>query len=362
MDHAWIDGRPVELEAACAEAARMLQQSRLPIIAGLATDVAGARAAIALAQRTGAVVDHMHSEALLHVLDVVRDAGIMTTTPTEARLRADVLLLVGPLPADALRPLLSATPDTGDRTIIWLCPGRAATRDIASAAKVQGVGRQPDDLPAVLAALRATIAGRPVTGAPVAAKSLANLAAQLQSARFGVALWSAAALDALTSEMLCGLIKDVNAQTRFSGLPLPPGDNALGVLQVCAWASALPPRIGFARGVAEHDPWRFDARRLVDSGEADCALWISAYRPAPPPWSRDVPTIALTADDANFAHRPRVHVTVGRPGIDHDAVEYLPAAGALAWTAARATAAAIRVSDALDRIAAALPVREVAPC
>jgi formylmethanofuran dehydrogenase subunit B len=185
---------------------------------------------------------------------------------------------------------------------------------------------------------------------------------QLKAARFGVAVWSAATLDPLTIEMLCGLIKDLNAKTRFSGLPLPPGDNALGVLQVCGWMSALPPRTGFARGFSEHDPWRFDARRLVESGEADCVVWISAYRPAPPPWRRDVPTIALTGDGASLPHPPRVHFLVGRPGIDHDAIEYLPAAAALAWTAAAATATTIRVSDALDRIAAALPSLVGSPC
>ena len=52
---------PVALDAAIAEAARLLGASRLPVIAGLGTDVAGARAAIALAQRLGGVVDHMHS-------------------------------------------------------------------------------------------------------------------------------------------------------------------------------------------------------------------------------------------------------------------------------------------------------------
>jgi len=354
MDHAWIDGRAVELQAACAEAARLLRQSRLPVIAGLGTDVAGARAAIALAQRAGAIIDHMHSEALLHILDVVRDAGIMTTTSTEARLRADVLMLVGPLPADAL-PQLSAM--GRGRPVIWLCPGVAVF-----GGKIQTIGRKRDDLPIVLAALRAMIARRPVARAPIPAKSLAHLAAQLQAARFGVALWSAAALDPLTTEMLCGLIKDLNAQTRFSGLPLPPDDNALGVLQVCGWMSALPPRTGFARGFAEHDPWRFDARRLVESGEADCVLWISAYRPAPPPWTRQVPTIALTGGGALFPHRPGVHIAVGCPGIDHDAVEYLRAAGALAWTAAAAARTTIRVSDALDEIAAALPTSVPSPC
>jgi len=141
-------------------------------------------------------------------------------------------------------------------------------------------------------------------------------------------------------------------------LPLLPGDNASGVLQVCGWMSALPLRTGFARGFAEHDPWRFDASRLIASGEADCVLWISSYRPSVPPWQREVPTIALMAEGASLPHRPRVHVAVGRPGIDHDAIDYLPAAGTLAWSAAAAPREAIRVADALAEIAAALPATD----
>ena len=272
-------------------------------------------------------------------------------------LRADVLLLVGPLPDDVLQQLLSAKPDVGARTIIWLCPRRAAPEG-----KMQTIGRSPDQLPSLLAAVRAAAAGCPVGPAPVAAKTIRSVADQLKAARFGAAVWPAATLDALTVEMLCGLIKDLNAKTRFSGLPLPPDDNALGVLQVCGWMSSLPPRTGFARGFAEHDPWRFDARRLVDSGEADCVVWISAYRPTPPPWTRGVSTIALTGDGARFPHRPRVHVLVGRPGVDHDVIEYLPASGTLAWKAATATRTTIRVSEALNQIAAALSTSVAVPC
>ena len=54
MGDARIDGRPVALEAAIAEAARMLAASRLPVIAGLGTDIAGARAAVALATGSAA--------------------------------------------------------------------------------------------------------------------------------------------------------------------------------------------------------------------------------------------------------------------------------------------------------------------
>jgi formylmethanofuran dehydrogenase subunit B len=357
MGHAWIDGRCVQLQTACAEAARLLDASRLPVIAGLGTDIGGARAAISLARRLGAAVDHMHADVLLRDLDVVRDAGMMVTTPTEARVRGYVLLLAGPLPRDAWPGLASAAAN-GDRQIVWLCRGRAR-RDVHGA-KVHTLGRDADAMPAIVAALRACVARRPVGALPVAAKALAAAAARLQSARFGVAVWSAAALGTLTIEMLCGLVKDLNATTRFSGLPLPPGDNALGVLQACGWMTGFPPRTGFGRGLAEHDPWRFDARRLVESGEADCVLWISAYRPAAPPWTRDLPTIALTGDGAGFRNRPHVHVAVGRPGVDHDATEYVAAAGTLAWVAAAAPRGTISVADALAGIAAALP--GVPPC
>src|SRR5215468_10061044 len=96
MGQAWIDGTPAALSTAVATAARPLDASRQPLIAGLGTDIAGARAAIALAERIGAVVDHMNADLLLRDLAVVREAGMMVTTPNEARLRADTLLLVGP--------------------------------------------------------------------------------------------------------------------------------------------------------------------------------------------------------------------------------------------------------------------------
>ncbi len=43
---AYVDGAAVPLETAIAEAARLLDAARLPLVAGLQTDVAGARAAI----------------------------------------------------------------------------------------------------------------------------------------------------------------------------------------------------------------------------------------------------------------------------------------------------------------------------
>ena len=219
-------------------------------------------------------------------------------------------------------------------------------------------------MPILLAALRARVAGRPIGKAPVAQSAIDALAAGLQAARFGVAVWSASSeLDALGIEMLCGLVKDLNIKTRFSGLPLPPSDNAAGVLEACGWTTGFPVRTGFGQlgpeHAAEHDSWRFDASRLVEAGEADCVLWISAYRPAAPGWTSDVPTIALTGPEARFRRPAQVQIAVGRPGTDHDCVEHMVATGTLGAVPAAAQSGAVSVAQVISDIAAALPAAGV---
>jgi formylmethanofuran dehydrogenase subunit B len=364
MQQAWIAGEAAALDSAIAEAARLLDASRHPLIAGLGTDVAGARAAIKLAERTGAVIDHMNSDALLCDLDVVRASGVMQTTLGEVQVRADLLLLVGPglvdarlhVPARLWERARSAQSGIDvERRIFWLSPGRDLPNLASLGMTAAAVGKEPRDLPVLLAALRARVAGRPTGKTHVSSRILEELSAALKAARFGVAIWSAAALDALTIELLCGLVNDLNTATRFSTLALSPADNAMGVLQTCGWMTGFPVRTGFGRGFPEHDPWRFDSRRLAESGEIDCVLWISAYRAATPGWREPVPTIALMADDATFRVSPRVRIKVGRPGVDHAGIEHLVSTGTLTAVDPAQPSDTISVAEAIARIAAALP-------
>lgn len=370
MAHAWVAGKAAALDTAIAEAAKLLAASRHPLIAGLGTDVAGARAAIALAKRTGAVIDHMNSEALFRDLDVMRSSGVMLTTPLEVRVRADTLLLAGPelgempeLPQRMFESARQTGADIGvERRIFWLCPGRAVADPRFGGTAAEIVGKERSDLPALLAALRARIAGRPTGRARVSSSTLDRMATALKAARFGVAIWSPAALDALTIEMLCGMVDDLNARTRFTGLSLGPADNAVGVLQTCGWTTGLPMRTGFGRGFPEHDPWLFDSRRLIESRETDCVVWISAYRAAAPEWREAPPTIALTGRGASFPVSPHVHIEVGRPGVDHPGVQHLPLTGTLTAIEATQPSDTISVAGAIARIASALPGVGECPC
>ena len=90
-----IAGQPATLEAAAARAAELLRASSLPLFGGLGTDVAGMREVLALAERTGGIVDHAGSRGLLANVRAMQDGGTVTATLAEVRNRADLVLLVG---------------------------------------------------------------------------------------------------------------------------------------------------------------------------------------------------------------------------------------------------------------------------
>jgi formylmethanofuran dehydrogenase subunit B len=333
---------------AVAAAARLLGASRSAVVAGLGTDVAGARAAVTLARAVGGAVDHMDAGAALANLDVMRRAGWIVTTPLQTRARADTVLLVGP-------GLSKAWPEMADR--LALDEGPTVTGGVRRVLHLfsdrSGEVAAEKVLPA-LGALRAILAGRAVTLDAASTARLRKLAAALSEARFGVAVWAPGVLDTLAVEMLCGLVADLNRTTRFAGLPLAVANGAEAVMQAVAWSSGFPVRVGFAGAAPVHDAWRFDAARMVASGEADVAVWISAFSGLVPEWGDAVPTIALVPPGTSFRSPPAVVFEVGCPGRDHDAMLFDPALGGIAFAAASGGGGA-SVAGTLGAITAALP-------
>jgi formylmethanofuran dehydrogenase subunit B len=177
-----------------------------------------------------------------------------------------------------------------------------------------------------------------------------------------VAVWTAASLGALEIEMLHSLVRDLNETTRFSTLPITTPDNGAGVLATCGWTTGFPMRTGFGVGGPIHDPWRFDAERLVASGETDCVLWISAFGATPPAWRSAVNLIALCERTIQFAEEPNVRIAVGRPGVDHDAVMHSSDTGTLVAVTASARSGAPSVAEALERIGARLEDADALSC
>lgn len=358
MSAARVDGKPVLLAQATEHAAEILSQARFPVIAGLGTDVAGARASIFLASKLRGAYDHMRSRQFFAGLDVMRQAGLMSTTPSEARLRGDVFLFVGqdllevwPQMLDRLAPAEIPPFDLKgqQRKLLWIAPGRSSD---SRTLPIEAL--EYSSLKAALGLVRARVGGKPFSCAPGVRRKLDQFAEALMNARFGVAVWSTTSLDSLAIEMLHGLLRDLNEKTRFSGLPLGSDSSAYGAVQTSGWMTGFPVRTSFGRGFPEHDTWRFDASRLIESGEADAALWISAYEAEAPAWKRKARLIALVSPQTKFAREPEVYIEVGRPGLDHDAAEFDRDTSAIVARAASSPSEVPSVAAVIGQIAAHL--------
>ncbi len=303
---AWIAGREATGEAAIAAIAARLSACANPLIAGLITDIAGAEAAHDLAQRLGAVLDHRDSAAVLADLDVMRGGGWLVTTPLEARAMADCVVLVGTTPADFPPTSPSFAPER-TRSIFRLTAA---------------------DLLPRLGLLRAILAGRRVS----APADLTTIADSLRAAHYAVISWSGSEISPLAIEMLCQIIEDLDHTTRCFGLPLPPPGNAAGVAQALAWKSGFPTRIGFARGRAEHDPWRFDAARMIAAEETDGVLWIGDGAPAVLAGM----FLAVLAPENSDTGNAEIVIPTAAPGLNMDAIMFDPMIGALRFQRASA--------------------------
>ena len=365
---AWIEGVACPLDEAIETAAVRLRRSRQAVFAGLGCDVEGARSLVRLAKLAGAAIDHLSGTGTGFELAAASDGGIFLTTPGEARSRADTLFALGPGVLDAgaefLNGLLETTPKlAGDhaRRVVAVGPG-PTPRSRAARARIVPVVVPPSRIAALLAALRARLGGRPIGGAPVSAARLDAILETLRQAKFGVAIWASDDLEPLAVEMLAGLVRDLNQQTRFSCLPLGGADDVAGVAMALTWLTGFPSNSGFARGEAEHDPWRFDAARLARSGEADLALWISAYGKHWPRWASDVPVIALTPRGGS-PDRPRalVEIEIGTPGVDHDTIDLSSATGGLAFRAAASPSETPSVAEIVADICTAFAEKGRAP-
>lgn len=326
-----IAGRAVPVAEAVAEAARLLGVARQPVIGGLSTDLAGARAAARVADRTGGVIDHMNSAVALRNLLVLQDAGWVTATLSEVRNHADLLVVVGtdlsrrhPRFLErcvANRETLYGTERHCDLLLLGgtLTPGMNLPGVTAT---VIPIGTS--ELTEGLAYLRALVNGRTPSrdsAAGVDRATWEQVAQRVLTARYAVFAWAAAEFDyphaELTVQALCELIKDLNRTTRAAGLPLTGADGEVTVDAVLHWQTGYGARTSFGPGYPAHDSYHLGTDRLLAQKEADLLLWVAAFDPARVPPQTDAPRIVLGRSDLVLEREPEVFIAVGIPGVDH---------------------------------------------
>ncbi len=329
-----VDGAAVDLDTAVGAAAAILARARQPLIGGLATDVAGMRAALALADRCGAIVDHMNGGARLRNLSALQGAGWVATTLAEVKNRAELIIFVG---TDVVGrfPRFFERFVWNSETLFGLQPARRELVYLGGgldiSAGIAPDGRAPLHIPCEIArigeafgVLRALLAGRSVHAAEAAGVAMEDwreLARKMSQASYGVVVWVAADLDFPHADVsvrsLCGLLKDLNAATRFAGLPLGGSDADLTADAVALWQTGFPLRSRVGVGGPAYDPFHHATQRLLDANEADAMVWIGAIDPKRTPPATAAPTVVLGAAGMQPSREPEVFIPVGTPGVDH---------------------------------------------
>lgn len=361
-----VRGRSTTLEVAVAHAAQILRRARQPLIGGMAADAAGCRAAMALAERAGAAVDHMHGPAIAANMQVLQRRGWIMTTLTEVRNRADLVVLFG-TDGDSVNPRFTArclAPAPGPaggrrrpRQVVFIgepAPGRAVRRALPGSIVIPS---RRQDYIETLWSLRALLLDQPAPAGRRAA-GLRDLAARLRAARYAVVAWAPGQLPAdcadILIETLCELVTTLNGHTRAAGLALGGNDGATTAVNVCAWQTGYPLRVNFAGGAPAYDPARNAAEALLERGEADALVWISTFEPQPPPVTRGLPVVALTPASRRIAALAEVHIPVAIPGVDAPGTVFrLDSVVGLPLRAVR-PATAPTAADVLNRIRAHL--------
>lgn len=329
-----IGGKEVSLEEAVKQAAKLIGKAELPLFGGLATDVEGMRAVLALAERSGGIVDHAASEALYRNLKILQSTGWTTTTLTEARNRAD-LFIIADSDIHKLHPRfferIVSPPESmfgvtaPKRTVVFIGKGLDRSGAKGSAiGEVLTLGCKDEQAGDVVALLRARLRGfrvKPPKIDGVKLEEIDALAERCRNAKYGVVVWAPPALDfphaELAVEQFAGLVKDLNQTIRFAGLSLGGAEGAITAASVCTWISGYPLRISYTTGAPDYDPYRWSVARMLQDGEGDLLVWLASISPELAPPATKVPTIVLGTPGLKLAGQPAVFIPVGTPGIDH---------------------------------------------
>jgi formylmethanofuran dehydrogenase subunit B len=328
-----IKGKNVSLDDAIDAIGHILKKSHNPLIAGLGSDAGGMRQVMHLADNTGAIVDHMHGNALIRNSLVLQDLGWIMTTMTEIRNRADLVIFAGTdatnFPRFFERTIWNKQSmfklKNEQRQIVYIGDKLDPKSGINPNGKRPTVlGCKTEQIGEVISSLHALVTGATLDAKEVAGikiKTLQSLADQMKAAKYGVIVWSPAELDIphaeLTIQNFCEIVKYLTRITRFAGFSLAGNDGATTANSVSTWQSGYPLRVNFNKGYPEYDAQRYSTRNVLHNKEVDTLLWISSFSSNINPPRASIPTIVLATPETKLNFKPDVFIPVSTPGIDH---------------------------------------------
>lgn len=329
-----VRGQSADLKGALSAAGKMLRASRAPLIYGLSrSSTPGQRAAIALAERLGAVVDTTASVCHGPSIMAIQEVGESTCSLGEVRQRADLVVYWGCDPVRSHPRHLerySAEPSSeflprgrSDRKLVVVDTVETDTSRLADHQFKVTPGGDFE----LISRLRGLLRGHEDPGgdrsglSPADVQKLFNLFTRCRYGAifFGLGI-AQSRLGHLTVAHLLRMVAELNVRTRFIARRMRiPGDVA-GADSVLCWQTGFPFAVDLARGYPRYNPGEFTANDLLERGDVDCCLFVgseaaSSFSPAAQAALRALPTIALESPHEPGICEADVRITTAVYGI-----------------------------------------------
>lgn len=325
---AYIDGKPVALDKAIAEAASILHAAHLPLVYDHGyVSCEAQREAVALTETVGGIIDSYTSMCHGPSFVATQLVGKVSCTLGEVKNRADFLLYWGCNPAEthprhntryALHPEGKFTPrGRADRTMVLVDVLETETAKDADQFFRIREGTDFEALTAMVALLR----GREVDEAAVAetgftVEQLRALLDRMKAARFGVMFFglglSATRGGYANPAAAYRLAMELNSFTKFVALPMRQHGNLVGSDMVLRWTTGYPFGVSLSRGYPRYNPGEFTTAELLERGDIDAALVLgesAAKRFA------GVPVVEIAPKLTRSGSLPRVQIATAATGV-----------------------------------------------
>ncbi|MFM9835745.1 MAG: formylmethanofuran dehydrogenase [Methylophilaceae bacterium] len=304
--NAQIKGADVSFEQAIQAASAILKHAKQPFFAGLSTDIEGFRAVNALAHKSNGSMQHMNHTSTQCNMRVLQTSGWQTTTLTEVKNHADLILCIG-------TDIVSHNPRFFERYVApegMFAGGKVNSREviyIGTPHAPKGSSKLPcseANLPEVLAVLQALLLNKSLKMTEVAGISLTelhNLADKLKAAKYSVLAWVSKDLGLAHAELTIGKITEIvatlNLSTRASGLPLGGSDGDTSVNYAHTWLNGV-------------------IINSEDVHDYDALVWVNSFNSDKLPPHSNVPSIAVGNPNMHFEQAPNVFIPIATPGLE----------------------------------------------
>lgn len=309
-----IAGKTATLAEAVSKISDLLKRAKQPLMGGLGTDLNGFRAAYQLATKENLALAHMNATTTWRNMKVLQSIGWQTTTLTEVRNRADVIVCIG---TDVVThnprffervvwPKEAMFVENEDRQVFYLGGEKLDTTHGATPK-----GKQPTVLPCesaqipeVTAALHALVAGKALNMKAIAGIAMADLekvAETLKQAKYATLVWVAKDFDfphaELAIQQITQTVVKLNETTRSGALAMGGSDGDTTVNYAHTWLNGL-------------------AIQEEELPTHDALIWVNSFSPNKAMRESMAPTVVIGNPNTTFEAEPDVFIPVATPGLD----------------------------------------------